>query len=172
MKTIFKRSFILFLAMLMAFSSLPLVNAQKDAEPETGLSSSQTAEGDNPLAAAIADAVNDRTNGESTYNILGLELFGMKAVVSCYAPANSTIVAALYDEDTGRMVSSGEMTLETESDTVEIVLSDCELPEYYYVKAFLLAEDHSPLCKAFTYERYTRRMQEFYATFARRQLFF
>ena len=161
--TIFNRTLGLFLAVLMVITSLPLAVAE-DTPDNAGLSVTQTAEATNPLAAAVADAVNDHTAGDgTTYSILGMELDGFTAYVTCYAPAGSTVVAAVYDEADGRMVTSGKTTLEEESKLVTVTLAECELPDYYVAKAFLLAADNTALAESFTYEKYSRRMQEFYA---------
>ena len=163
MKRFAKRTLVLLLVVLMSLSSLPPVFAQNGAAGDADITSSVSAAGENPLSDAIAAAVNEQTEGETPYNVLGVELDGLDAGITCYAPAGSTIVAALYDEDTGRMVTSGAADLTEEKEYVGIRLAECELPAYYYVKVFLLAQDHTPLCKAFTCERYTRKMQEFYA---------
>ncbi len=161
MKTILKRTLVLFLAAMMAFTSLPLAFA-KDS-PDTGLSMTETAVGTNPLAAAVADAVNDRTGNETTYSILGMELDGFTAAVTCYAPAGSTMVAALYDENTAQMLTSGSVKLEEEAEFVNVEMTECKQPEYYYAKVFFLAQDNPALAETFTYSRHTRRMEEFYA---------
>ena len=87
-KSMLKRSVVVLMAFLMLFSSVPLTGfAQTPSAEQASLSATSTAEGTNPLAAAIADAVNDRTESESKYSILGMELNGLTAEISCYAPA-------------------------------------------------------------------------------------
>lgn len=159
MKTIFKRTFVLFLALLMAVSALPVTSAQESntadaaAEAETGFA------GNN----AFDLIANQLTGGGETdgYSISALEISGGKAYVEIGNVEVCTVVVAVYDEDSMRMVSSGTAEVPTEHLTVEVALDTESLPEYFVVKAFLLDENHFALCKEYTCLTYTRAYQAF-----------
>ena len=151
MKTICKRTFVLFLALLMAVSALPAASARETpdaaAEAETGFA------GNN----AFDLIANQLTGGGETdgYSISALEISGGKAYVEIGNVEVCTVVVAVYEEDSMRMVSSGTAEVPTEHLTVEVALDTESLPEYFVAKAFLLDANHFALCKEYTTLAYT-----------------
>ena len=62
------------------------------------------------------------------------------------------IVAAIYDKDDAQMLASGNLIVDAESSSAEVVI-DGEVPEYFTSSAFLLDVDsHGALCDVFTTE--------------------
>ena len=142
----------------------PQAQAASEAPPgEAALSVVQTAEAQNPLAEAVANAVNAREEqNASPYSISDITLSELTATVQLYAPAGATVLVAVFNEEDGEMVTSGKAVCGGET-FMDVSLAYAELPEYYIIKGFLLDGNNAPIGEAFTVERFTRRMQEFYA---------
>ena len=158
MKKNVKRVLAVLLVLLTAISSLPLVYAQNGAAQEANADAEVGFAGGNAfdLIAGKLSAEGE-TDG---YSISWLEIENGKAYVDVGNAAPCTLVVAVYEEDTMRMVTSGTAEVPTEHLAVEVELA-AALPEYYIVKAFLLDENHCALCKEYTCMLYTRAYAEF-----------
>lgn len=167
MKKTVKTVLSILLSALILLSVIPVgaLTDTREDDTESDIQTSTHATADNPLAAAIADAMNDysETNGECLYGISDAELDGMTVTATVSSPGKTSIIAAVYDEDTMEMVTSG--TAECDENTViaDITLAPCTLPQYFLLKVFLVNENLEPVSECFTERKYTREMQEFYS---------
>ncbi len=155
------------LAVVMVLGVVPVHTlAQNDgaSQQSTLVSSRENAVGENPLAAVVAAAVNEnaQTTG-SPYGIHRIVMNGLKAAVEFTAAPNSTLLVAVFDEQTGEMVTSGKTAVDDVSQQAMVSLAKCALPTYYIVRGFLLNADNAPIAEAFEELRYTKAMQAFYA---------
>jgi len=117
-----------------------------------------SAEGNNTIGALLADTITESqdkpSNGENA--ILDVKVKDDTAYVSVLSNNKCRVAVALYQEDGLKMITSYlSDDLEPGEQTVQIALGK-DIPMYYYLRAFLLAEDNTPLCKAYESNHYTK----------------
>ena len=161
-----KKIIAVFLVALTVFSVVPFsafaagTESYKTETQETDYSS------DNVLGGIIANAMNDsETEKEFNNNcfIQSVALFRYEAEVELSAQDNSTVVVAVYDEESKKMVTSGKTSVDSLSEVVSVTLAECEMPEYFVIKAFLLDEENKPLCENYENRENTKAFAEFFA---------
>ena len=75
-----------------------------------------------------------------------------------------TLVAAIYDEDGIKLISTGKTDVSPEDTSAEITLDTYSMPEYFYLRVFLVdTTTLRPMCKVYDCPNYTKEMQEFLA---------
>ena len=112
------------------------------------------------LTESLSEQTNEQNNG---YYISDIEYEGYCALVSFVTQQDCTIRVAVYEEDTGRMVTTASADV-LATDTEAIVEFEDELPDYFVLKAFMLDENVAPLCKAYTCNEMTQMYEEFIET--------
>ena len=163
-----KKAFSLFLAFIMVLSVMPLsVHAEETTEAavENDISQDISYGGTNALGDIVSDAINDseseNADDEKNYHIEAVEIDGLTATAEIYAPDNAILVVSVYDENTGAMATSGKTVVNSDNQIVTVRLAECDMPEYFTVKAFLLDAENTPLCPNFESIEYTKSFQEF-----------
>lgn len=156
-----KKILSLFLITLLIFTSLPIVYATDIYESEEKLDYSSG----NAVGETIVDAideVNQSVEENNGFGVFGLYLNDLIANVSFSAPDNATLVVAVYNEETGVMVTSGKAQVNSDMSNVEVTLADCIAPDYYIIKAFILNEDNIPACSYYENREHTKAYKEFF----------
>ncbi|MBQ6118581.1 MAG: hypothetical protein IJK98_05080, partial [Clostridia bacterium] len=157
--SITKRIFVLFLAVMMAFSSLPLALAE-DA-PEVTDQSDYNVESTNSLGNMLAATVEaTAADPDESYFISDMTIEGNKATVTFQNAAACDLVIAAYDEDTMEMLCSDTARVAAGADTAELTLTNLTAKNMI-VKAFLLDDSHQALCKNYTFREYSKDYKEF-----------
>lgn len=113
----------------------------------------------NMLAAELEEAKEQTENSGNV--IFSVEIEENSAVAELSTAVSATLFVGIYSEDGMAMLSSGytEVVPEDEFAVVEL---EGEIPEYFYVKAYLVdTEDYSPLSAVYNNAMYTQEMQEF-----------
>ena len=89
-------------------------------------------------------------SGESgTIISAGMEVGSAQAQVSCTAPGDATVIAALYEADTGRMLSVGTANVSAGSGTVSVQMSQAR-QEGAFLQVFLAdRESGAPLAPCY-----------------------
>lgn len=155
---VIKKITAVFLVLLTLFTAVPLsVAGAENYSAQDDMSFEATS----ALGDIILDAREKEMAEEGMYGVHDVVLEELKATVSFNAPDDSTVVVAVYDEDTDGMVSTGKVEVQSDSSEAEIDLADCELPEYYVIKAFLLDSENAPICSAYENIDNTRAMKDF-----------
>lgn len=119
----------------------------------------------NALGDILSDAIDENedaiedNNGYGIYNVTLSELI---ATVYLASPEDSTLVVAIYDEDTNKMVTSGKAKVNPNMESVEVTLADCEMPDYYIIKAFILDVENAPVCNMYQNNEHTKLYEEFF----------
>ena len=162
MKTTKKITAVL-LMILVLFTCIPMnVFAAESYSTEEKLSYSSN----NVIGDTIVNAIDD-TNQEVNDNggngVFGLSLDNLTANVALSAPDNSILLVAIYDEETDYMVTSGKTSVNSDTQTIEVPLAECDLPNYYIIKAFILNSDFSPVCNHYENKEYTKAYEAFFA---------
>lgn len=127
---------------------------------------SMTVTGTNSLGSMISakyeeDADEIQNNGSTIYSV---EVEGKTAKVDLRALSNAKLVVSIFDEEGVNMYGSGMAEVTPDDSIVDISLNISSMPQYFYIKAFLLDESTNlPLCKQYENNYYTQDMQEFFA---------
>lgn len=162
MKTTKKITAVL-LMILVLFTCIPMnVFAAESYSTEEKLSYSSN----NVIGDAIVNAIDDtnqEVNDNGGYGVFGLSLDNLTANVALSAPDNSILLVAIYDEETDYMVTSGKTSVNSDTQTIEVPLAECDLPDYYIIKAFILNSDFSPVCNHYENKEYTKAYEAFFA---------
>lgn len=167
-----KRMIALCLAAALLLCSLPLAALAETAPDGT----------EQPAAAAVqADALTVRgTNAFGTLlaaelnaeadaadagwtdgcTVTGLVFEGAAARVTFETTVAANLAVAVYTQDGLQLLASGWTAVEPGT-TTAVVEIEGEMPDYFYVRAYLLAQsDLSPLCAQYATPMYTQAMQQ------------
>ena len=160
-----KRIISVILALLMIVTAFPLsAFANQDEETSTITQQEISYDSTNVLGSVVADAMNesesDKNNG---YFIQNVTVTGLQASATLSAPDDTTLVIAVYDEKSGVMSTSGKTAVDSTSETVTVELAQCDIPEFFKIKAFLLNNENEPVCQNYENVEYTEAYQEFLA---------
>ena len=168
MKTL-RRSVSILLSLIMLFGVLAVtpVTASAEEEPDTSFQSKVTVSGSNSVGSLIADAVNEEQQTEESgnnleNNITDVTVDGASATVEFSNSETCKIVVGIFDEDGKAMLGSGiaeDLMKDSEKTTVDLSLSP--MPEYFYIKAFILDDENHPLGSSYESNYYTRAFQDF-----------
>ena len=129
-----------------------------------GNNSSQTAieqdglrlESTNAVGKVLAKAASEQTAQQSgDYGIIDVEIAGNIVNVQINNEESCTVVVAVYDDDTGRMIGSGFCDAEKDADIVDVELNVSEVPEYYLLRVFLIDSQKAALCEEYRYIEHT-----------------
>ena len=155
-----------FIAVITAVTALP-ISVFADSENESAdVNSNIIYSGSNPISKAITESQADNYDNDG-FLISAVEFDGNTARVQAEVSSDCSVIAALYDEDSGRMLASGKTSVTRESDisdSIEVYIDTDGISEdYYVIKAFLVNGNNEPLCKAFETKEYTKAFAEFYA---------
>ena len=123
-------------------------------------------QGTDSFGELFADAVGaevesqEKNNG---YNIFSVEMKDKTATVSFETLKDATLVVGIYEEDGIKMLASGKTAVKKGEQAASVTIDISAMPNYYYVKAFLIESDSfKPLCTSYESPNYTREMQEFF----------
>lgn len=112
------------------------------------------------LAESLSEQTAEQDNG---YYISDVEYQDDCALVKFATKQDCTIRVAVYEEDSGRMITSASEEV-LAADTEVIVNFEDALPGYFVLKAFMLDENTAALCKAYTCNEETKMYEEFEKT--------
>ena len=157
MKKLSKQFVALLLAFLMIITIIPAYASNK---PDAQTKENITYKANNALGEALTSASNELAV-KSEYYIQDIQISDEIAEVEFVAPDNATLVVALYDEDSKKMLTSAKTVVNSEDKTTTLSFEDINLPEYYLIKGFLLDEDYKPICENYEDYAYTKAYQEF-----------
>ena len=168
MKKIFKQTLSVMLVLIMSFSvTLPAFAESNELQtnPQTDISYEST----NALGDLILDNYQETENESENaeYLIQSVTIEDKTATVELKNLDECTVVVAIYEKNGGKMLASGKADIEANEsvteNTVSVTIDTDEMPEYFYVKAFLVDWENAPLCKYFETNEYTREFEEFMA---------
>ena len=100
---------------------------------------------------------------ENGCKIFSVEMDGNNAHVDFQTVCGGTIVVALYTEDGKKLITSGEGDIK-QGDKDTVIKIDGDIPEYFYLRAYIVDYELAPLSKVYESPNYTKEMQEFFAT--------
>ena len=167
-----KRILPFLLSLLILCSSLQLpVNAKEmDAsgkQDTNNMESEISVQGTDSFGNMVAEAIDNKVEQQEENegcNIFEITMSGTEAEVDFETNKDASLVVGIYDEAGIKMVASGHAEVTTDEKTVKINIENGQLPDYYYVKGFLVdPETFEPYCTAYETPNYTKEMQEFFS---------
>lgn len=150
-------SIVLCLALLVGL--IPSVGA---ATAETKSAAKTNVVGMNSVGTMVARELEGMEKDQGNPNALQeLTIESGTATVRFAATEDAELVVAIYEEASGRQVTSAKTTVHKDDTAAELTLDDSVLPQYFRAEAFLLsAQDYTPLCESLSTPMYTQAFQE------------
>ena len=165
------------LLMLIAQMILPgIVNATNEGENKTGTDINNTQNtvsaangdleigGNGSFGTLLADSINEQSSDESNNNqagIINAEIDSNTATVKYYTYEKATIIVAIYNEEKNKLITSAKQDVEIAKQETETTIElQEELPEYFYLKVFMVDQEKNPLCDVYENPTYTKEMQK------------
>ncbi len=161
MKKISVKVLSIILCIATIFSCLPFsVFAQEDTRDV----SAETTESIVQKTALdrIVTNLSDGSNNND-YSISYLETKDKTAYVTVNNVDECSVVVAIYNEDSGKLVASGISKVPVEHKLIEVEIDIATMPEFYIAKAFLVDEENAPLCNSYKSLQNTKAYKEFLA---------
>ena len=162
--------FLLSLLILCSSLQLPVDAKEMDAsgkQDTTNMESEISVQGTDSFGNMVAEAIDNKVEQQEENegcNIFEITMSGTEAEVDFETNKDASLVIGIYDEAGIKMVASGHAEVTTDEKTVKINIENGQLPDYYYVKGFLVdPETYEPYCTAYETPNYTREMQEFFS---------
>ena len=121
---------------------------------------------DNALGGVLANAMsesNDALGNNNGYGVFGIVFNEDTVDVSLAAPDYSTVVVALYEEDSLKMITSGKVYASSDDDIVTVALAEYSKPEYFVIKVFIVDYNNAPVCEAYENKEYTEAFEKFFS---------
>ncbi len=107
---------------------------------------------------SVVSAEQAENNG---CNVFSVEMEGNTAKVSFETLQDCSLVVAIYDNEGEGMIGSGYAEVSKDETEAEVKIN-AELPEYFYIRAYLVNSDTlRPLSTEYSSPMYTREMREF-----------
>ena len=163
----FKRTLCSILVLVLVLGCVP-VTAQAQDGQEASVSNDVTLEGSSSFGNLLTNTVNESQTPEADANydgrICDLVIEGTTATVEYTTPVEANLVVAIYDQDSGKMLGSGTLTVSPEETIAEVAIEIPAMPYYFRAGAFLLdAGTNDPVSEEFKTDRYTKVMQDILA---------
>ncbi len=132
---------------------------------QTSISNEMQVTGTNSFGNMLAQEINAKENEQlenNGYNVFSVEVTGQTAEVELQTLKNSTVVVGVYTEDGSTLLQTANAAVTPDDETVKVTFAQT-LPEYFYIKAYLInSENMRPLCTVYECPNYTKEMQEFF----------
>ena len=158
MKRKLKGALSLLLCLIMVFGAvIPSIAAGRSNSSEASIEQDGLRlESTNAVGKVLAKAASEQTAQQSgDYGIIDVEIAGNIVNVQINNEESCTVVVAVYDDDTGRMIGSGFCDAEKDADIVDVELNVSEVPEYYLLRVFLIDSQKAALCEEYRYIEHT-----------------
>ena len=161
-----KRIVSMVLVLALAVTLFP-VTARASSDG-SGVGSDVTLEGDTSFGSLLTNTVNASQTQQSqeSYDsrICDMTVEGTTATVEYSTTVEANLVVAIYDQDSGKMLGSGTVTVGPEETIAEVAIEIPTMPYYFRAGAYLLdAATNDPVSEEFKTDRYTKTMQDILA---------
>lgn len=158
MKRKLKSVLSLLLCMIMVLSILPFSTF---AENNSDLNPDMAYYTDSGMGKIVNNLSKEtKANESENYYILDTQVSESKVTVLYSAVEDCKVLVAAFDEDSGKMLGSGNSDASS-VDCEATVTLDCTLPSEYIIKAYLVGEDLSALSAEYIDLHHTAAFKEF-----------
>ncbi len=153
------------MALMMVFSAVVVpASANEEITTDTEMSIGGT-NSFGEMFADLAEETVEEQNGNNGCNIFSVEIYDHEAAVKYEVTQDAILIVAIYEEDGVKMLGSGNTYISYEeyyyyNEPAYVWIEVDEMPQYFYVRAFLVNEDYAPLSTAYSSPMYTQEMQE------------
>lgn len=157
------------MAVVILFSGIATfpVTALDNESTVTTENDDLTVSGTNSTGNLIANALSDvqaEQEENNGYNVFSATVEDNAVLLEVETLEDCTVVVCIYDEAGTKFITSGYTPITTEDKTAIVVLETEEMPQYFYLRAFLVdSNTFRPICKAYDCPNYTQEMQDFLA---------
>ena len=115
------------------------------------------------LAETMSEGYQELTENEG-YSVFSIEMKDKTARVSLQAVKSCTLLVGLYDNTGAEMLTITSADIEADQRTADAVFDIEQMPEYYFLRAFLIDTDtHRALSEKYECPLYTQKWQEFFS---------
>ena len=162
MKKAFKSALSLLLCMIMIIGTLiPTIAAKGNDSSQAAIEQDGLRlESTNAVGKVLAKAASEQVESSESYGIVGVDINGSTIAVEINNADACTVLVAVYDDDSGRMVGSGFCNVEQNAGNVDVELNISSLPDYYLLRAFLLDDELASLCEEYSDIEHTHNFIE------------
>lgn len=158
MKRKLKSVLSLLLCMIMVVSILPFSTF---AENNSELNPDMAYYTDSGMGKIVNNLSKEtKANESENYYILDTQVSESKVTVLYSAVEDCKVLVAAFDEDSGKMLGSGNSDASSVDREATVTL-DCTLPSEYIIKAYLVGEDLSALSAEYIDLHHTAAFKEF-----------
>ena len=164
------KKFISFImAVVILFSGIETfpVTALDNQSTVTTENDDLTVSGTNSTGNLIANALSDiqaEQEENNGYNVFSATVEENVVVLEVETLEDCTVAVGIYDEAGTKLITSGYTPITTEDKTAIVVLETEEMPQYFYLRAFLVdSNTFRPISTSYECPNYTQEMQEFLA---------
>lgn len=157
------------MAVVILFSGIATfpVTALDNESTVTTENDDLTVSGTNSTGNLIANALSDvqaEQEENNGYNVFSATVEDNAVLLEVETLEDCTVVVCIYDEAGTKLITSGYTPITTEDKTAIVVLETEEMPQYFYLRAFLVdSNTFRPISTSYECPNYTQEMQEFLA---------
>lgn len=124
-----------------------------------------TITGTNTVGELLSETITEVQEAQSSNdgcNIFSAVVEDNIVILEVETVEDCTVVVGIYDENGLQLISSGYADVFIEDKVVSVEIETEQMPQYFYLKAFLVSSDTMrPLSSCYECPNYTREMQEF-----------
>ena len=160
----FKKALSIVLITTLILTALVIAPITAQAHPaqttQTGADSPVQLGADNSLGEMFSTAVN-REQNDGANGITDVSVNGTNATVVLNNEEACTVIVGIYDESDDHLIATAiQRSIPANAESVTLNFSTA-LPQYYYLRAFILDSACCPLAKQYESSRYTQAYAEF-----------
>ena len=142
--------------------------AVEDAQPEESDQSTYIDDGDmqiestDSIGAMLLGDIEEKKEEAETNGcaVFSAEVSDNKAILDFQTIYDCTLIVAIYDDSGEKLITSSKADVTSEDESITVTFEE-ELPEYFYLRAYLVDDDLAPLSEVYDCPLYTEGMQEF-----------
>ena len=119
---------------------------------------------DTSMGKLIADKLSQADSEQQSndgYNVFSVNVQGKSAEAEFECTGDAQLIVAIYSEDGTEYKGMGKADIEQADKKAQIDIEIDTMPEFFLIKAFMIDDTMSPLCKAYESTMYTKEMQDF-----------
>lgn len=164
MKKTFKKLLATMLAIVMVLSVAPLAAFAQQAQGDSNVSLQKdglNVESTNTIGDILSQSIeNQNEESNSSYGIVSAKTKDKYVEVEFVNEQACTLIAALYDDDSGKMLTYALKNVEADEREATLTFDIANMPEYYLVRVFLIGAEKEALCDDYSYIEKTHNFVE------------
>ena len=166
MLTKFKKTVaaILVMTMLTTMFTIAPAAVETNNEKPTSDAMNYSVAGNNDLGDILADEITEyqsqNDNSECSYTISEITMSENVATVTYSTEKDCTILVAVYDENTDKMLASGKAEALAKTNSAVVTLETDSMPKNFVLRGFMLNDSNAPMSEAYYSNMHTTDMQQ------------